>query len=160
MRDVTEEWLKNYLDIPFQLVMASVNPRDYFNEKFDNNNIWFDNMARAKAQKINQLQIDVYFEDDRGDLRVKDDVKNLVEFKYVNAASTAETEELGAFDVIVCRNVFSAFSQAQKERLSENIYNILAPGGALLIGARETLYNVTKAFRLQTYEKVVVYRKL
>ncbi|HOY68119.1 MAG TPA: HEAT repeat domain-containing protein [Candidatus Ozemobacteraceae bacterium] len=115
---------------------------------------------REIMRHVDQKYIDVYFEDDRGDLRVKDDVKNLVEFKYVNAASTAETEDMGPYDVIVCRNVFSAFSQEQKERLSENIYNILAPGGALLIGARETLYNVTKAFRLQTYEKVVVYRKL
>jgi len=115
---------------------------------------------REIMRHVDQKYIDVYFEDDRGDLRVKDDVKNLVEFKYVNAASTAEMEDLGLYDVIVCRNVFSAFSQEQKERLSENIYNILAPGGILLIGARESLYNVTKAFRLQTYEKVVIYRKM
>lgn len=115
---------------------------------------------REIMRHSDQKYIDVYFEDDRGDLRVKDDVKNLVEFKYTNAASTAEMEELGQYDVIVCRNVFSAFSQEQKEHLAENIYNILAPGGALLIGSSETLYNVTKAFRLQTYEKVVVYRKM
>jgi len=34
------------------------------------------------------------------------------------------------------------------------------PGGVLLIGGKETLYNVTKAFRLQTFDKVVAYRKL
>ena len=115
---------------------------------------------REIMRHVDRKYIDVYFEDDRGDLRVKDDVKNLVEFKYTNAASTTEMEDLGQYDVIVCRNVFSAFSQEQKERLAENIYNILAPGGVLLIGSRETLYNVTKAFRLQTYEKVVIYRKM
>lgn len=115
---------------------------------------------REIMRHVDRKYIDVYFEDDRGDLRVKDEVKNLVEFKYANAASTAEMEELGQYDVIVCRNVFSAFSQEQKEHLAENIYNILAPGGVLVIGSRETLYNVTKAFRLQTHEKVVIYRKM
>ncbi len=115
---------------------------------------------REMLRHVDQKYLDLYFEDDRGDLRIKDDVKNLVEFKYVNASSTKEMEALGEFDVVVARNIFSSFSQRQRERLAENIYNILTPGGALFIGSKESLYNVTKAFRLQTYEKVVVYRKL
>ncbi len=115
---------------------------------------------REMLRHVDQKYIDLYFEDDRGDLRIKDEVKNLVEFKYVNASATKEMEALGEFDVVVARNLFSSFAQRQRERLAENIYNILTPGGALFIGSKESLYNVTKAFRLQTYEKVVVYRKL
>jgi len=115
---------------------------------------------REMLRHVDQKYIDLYIEDDRGDLRIKDEVKNMVEFKYVNASSPKEMESLGEFDVVICRQVFSAFSQRQRERLAESIYNILTPGGALFIGAKESLYNVTKAFRLQTYEKVVVYRKL
>jgi chemotaxis protein methyltransferase CheR len=115
---------------------------------------------REMLRAVDQKYLDLYFEDDRGDLRVKDEVKNLVEFKYINLASTKEVEDLGQYDVVVCRNVFHAFSQRERERLAENIYNVLVPGGALLIAGKESLYNVTKAFRLQTYDKVVVYRKL
>ncbi len=115
---------------------------------------------REIMRHVDQKYIDLFFEDDRGDLRIKDDVKNMVEFKYLNASLTKEMENLGQFDVVLCRNVFVAFSQREKERLAENVYNILTPGGALFIGSRESLYNVTKAFRLQTYEKVVAYRKL
>ena len=68
-------------------------------------------------------------------------------------------ESAGTFDIILCRNVFSVFSQKERERLAENLYNIMTPGGALLISTKESLYNVSKAFKLQTYEKVVVYRK-
>ena len=115
---------------------------------------------REMFRHVDQKYIDLYFEDDRGDLRVKDEVKNMVDFKYCNAVNSEKMEELGEFDVVICRNIFSDFSQKGKERLAENIYNILVPGGVLLIAGKETLYNVTKAFRLQTYENVVAYRKL
>lgn len=109
---------------------------------------------------VDQKYIDLYLEDDRGDLRVQDKVKNLVEFKYANAINSSAMEELGEFDIVICRNVFSSFSQKGKERLAENIYNVLKPGGVLFIAADESLYNVTKAFRLQTHERVVAYKKL
>lgn len=115
---------------------------------------------REMFRQVDQKYIDLYFEDDRGDLRVKDEVKNLVEFKFTNTVNPEAMEQLGEFDVVICRNLFSDFSQKAKERMAENIYNILVPGGVLLIAGKETLYNVTKAFRLQTYEKVVAYRKL
>lgn len=115
---------------------------------------------REMLRAVDQKYLDLYFEDDRGDLRVRDEVKNMVEFKYLNLSSTNEMEELGLYDVVICRSVFQDFSQRQKSRLAENIYNVLAPGGALFIASRESLYNVTKAFRLQTHDKVVVYRKL
>lgn len=115
---------------------------------------------REMFRQVDQKYIDLYFEDDRGDLRVKDQVKNLVDFKYTNTINSDAMDQLGEFDVVICRNVFSDFSQKGKERMAENIYNILVPGGVLLIAGKETLYNVTKAFRLQTFEKVVAYRKL
>lgn len=115
---------------------------------------------REMFRHVDQKFIDLYFEDDRGDLRVKDEVKNLVDFKFANTVNAEAIEQLGEFDVVICRNLFSDFSQKGKEKMAENIYNILAPGGVLMIAGKESLYNVTKAFRLQTHENVVVYRKL
>lgn len=115
---------------------------------------------REMFRDVDQKFIDLYFEDDRGDLRVKDEVKNLVDFKFANMVNADAIEQLGEFDVVICRNLFSDFSQKGKEKMAENIYNILAPGGVLMIAGKESLYNVTKAFRLQTHENVVVYRKL
>ncbi len=109
---------------------------------------------------VDQKYTDIYFEDDRGDLRVKDEVKNLVEYRFTNTLDSEAMEQLGEYDVVICRNLFSDFSQTAKERMAENIYNILVPGGVLLIAGKETLYNVTKAFRLQSFDNVVAYRKL
>ncbi len=109
---------------------------------------------------VDQKYTDRYFEDDRGDLRINDEVKNKVEFKFTNTLDSEAMEQLGEYDVVICRNLFSDFSQKAKERMAENIYNILVPGGVLLIAGKETLYNVTKAFRLQSFDKVVAYKKL
>lgn len=109
---------------------------------------------------VDQKYTDLYFEDDRGDLRVKDEVKNMVEFKFANTLDSEEMERLGFYDVVICRNLFSDFSQKAKEHMAENIYNVLVPGGVLLIAGKETLYNVTKAFRLQSFDNVVAYKKL
>ncbi len=109
---------------------------------------------------VDQKYTDIYFEDDRGDLRIKDEVKNKVEFKFANTLDSEAMEQLGEYDVVICRNLFSDFSQKAKERMAENIYNILVPGGVLLIAGKETLYNVTKAFRLQSFDNVVAYKKL
>ena len=109
---------------------------------------------------VDQKYTDIYFEDDRGDLRIKDEVKNMVEFKFTNTLDSEAMEQLGEYDVVICRNLFSDFSQKAKERMAENIYNILVPGGVLLIAGKETLYNVTKAFRLQSFDNVVAYKKL
>ncbi|HNV68954.1 MAG TPA: HEAT repeat domain-containing protein [Candidatus Ozemobacteraceae bacterium] len=115
---------------------------------------------REMFRHVDQKYVDLYFEDDRGDLRIKDDVKNMVEFKFLNLSCGREMEAIGDFDIVVCRNVFSVFTQREKEKLAESLYNSLVPGGALFIAARESLYNVTKAFKLATYDKVVVYRKM
>lgn len=115
---------------------------------------------REMFRNIDQKYIDQYFEDDRGDLRVKDTVKNMVEFKFTNTVNSEAMEQLGNYDVVICRNLFTDFSQKGREKMADNIYNILVPGGAMLISSKESLYNVTKAFKLQSYDKVVAYRKL
>ena len=84
----------------------------------------------------------------------------MVEFKFANTLDSEAMERLGFYDVVICRNLFSDFSQKAKEHMAENIYNVLVPGGVLLIAGKETLYNVTKAFRLQSFDNVVAYKKL
>lgn len=115
---------------------------------------------REMFRNVDQKYIDLYFEDDRGDLRVKDEIKNKVNFIFANAINEDEIDALGRFDLIVCRNLLRDFSQEARMTLAENIYNILAPGGALFISSDESLYDVSKAFRLKTYENVVAYKKL
>ena len=48
------------------------------------------------------------------------------------------------FDVILCRNVLIYFNEDVKNRIFEQFYESLNPGGVLFIGATETIYNFTQ----------------
>jgi len=54
----------------------------------------------------------------------------------------------GGLDVIFCRNVVIYFDKSVQRRLFERFANALAPGGHLVIGHSESLYNVSDRFEL------------
>jgi len=53
----------------------------------------------------------------------------------------------GPFDLILCRNVLSAFDSSTARTVLEQIANTLAPDGFLVMGAHETSAHHTPAFR-------------
>jgi len=62
----------------------------------------------------------------------------------------------GLFDVIFCRNVMIYFDRPTRSRLVQRMYNLLSPGGYLMIGSAETLSGLDSEFRLvqpATYQK-------
>jgi len=61
------------------------------------------------------------------------------------------------FDVIFCRNVMIYFDQQTKDALVRRFYDVMNPGGYLLIGHSETLNKATSPF---TYLMPATYRKI
>ncbi len=57
----------------------------------------------------------------------------------------ADPAELGAFDVILCRNVLSGFEPSQRAKVLERFAAILPDDGLLLLGAGETAEDVSDA---------------
>jgi len=57
----------------------------------------------------------------------------------------------GDYDVICCRNVVIYFTEAAKNRLFEQFYRALAPGGILFVGATERIFH----YREIGYESVL-----
>lgn len=87
-----------------------------------------------------------HFVADGAAVRVRDEVRKLVHFRHVNLMGSVG--ELGRFDLVLCRNVLIYFAAATRKEVLQKIARALRPGGALIIGASESLADSPELFRL------------
>lgn len=95
-----------------------------------------------------------YFTQSNGGWQVADKVRNLVKFARLNLMHDFPMR--GPFDVIFCRNVMIYFDKPTQEKLVNRFYELLAPGGHLLVGHAESLIGAKHNFR---YVQPAVYLK-
>jgi len=72
-----------------------------------------------------------------GTLTISQPVKDIVVFKHHDLFTPPQSAD---FDIISCRNVIIYFSRELQQRLFQNFYNALVPGGYLILGKVETLF--------------------
>jgi chemotaxis protein methyltransferase CheR len=89
-----------------------------------------------------------------GTLLVDPALKKRVEFRHLNL--NEPLPDVGAFDVILLRNVMIYFDAETKARIIERLTERLLPGGHLLIGHCDTLNGVPHTL---TMLKTSIYRK-
>lgn len=68
---------------------------------------------------------------------IQDNIKKIVRFAQLNLMN--EWPMKGPFEVIFCRNVMIYFDSATQGRLVRRFYDLLVPGGHLLVGHSESL---------------------
>lgn len=101
-----------------------------------------------------------YFtQDEKGDYRINDRVKELVSFSSVNLLDPYKSSLINNMDVIFCRNVIIYFDREAKKKVMESFYHKLREGGYLLLGHSESLINISNAFALRTLKNDMVYQK-
>jgi chemotaxis protein methyltransferase CheR len=76
---------------------------------------------------------------------IKDEVKSLVDFSYLNLQSSDQLPE-SSFDIVFCRNVMIYFTTATTKKVVDMFHNSLNPGGFLFLGHSETLANISSKF--------------
>ncbi len=86
------------------------------------------------------------------------ELKKRVQFKKFNLQNSFTP--LGRFDLILCRYVAIYFSDAFKRELFEKLAGVLNPGGALLLGATESLRGFSDAFDIGYYKNAIINTKL
>jgi chemotaxis protein methyltransferase CheR len=95
--------------------------------------------------------------DERGPrFTVTGDIKKMIQFKRFNLM-TPRFPFKRKFDFIFCRNVMIYFDKPTQEGLVNKYYDVLAPGGYLLIGHSESLTGVTHPFK---YIQPTIYQKI
>lgn len=77
-----------------------------------------------------------YFELSEGKFYVKEDVKSLASFSYLDLTSQKYPENI---DVLTCRNVFIYFNRRLQKQILDKFCDCLNPGGYLIMGKSESL---------------------
>lgn len=124
-------------------------------------------LARAMSGLYNTVEIgrgmsdarrDKYFKEEGNSWRIVDEIRNMVHFKRLNLVQpfTLFTN----FDVILCRNVLIYFDDKTKKSIVERFYEKLNPGGFLILGSAESLYNLSSDYESSMVGGTIVYRKV
>jgi chemotaxis protein methyltransferase CheR len=125
-----------------------------------------DVLKRARSAMYDQRRLDTmdprlrkkYFLSENarrgGDFVVADSVRNLVTFAHLNLMG--QWPMRGPFDVIFCRNVMIYFDKPTRATLVQRFWDLLGPGGTLLIGHSESLTGIEHRFR---YVQPTIYSK-
>lgn len=89
------------------------------------------------------------------DWKIRDELRSWASFRRLNLME--DFTALGKFDIIFCRNVAIYFSEADRISLYRRLAERLDPGGALIIGALESLSGPCTQFVSQRYLRAVYY---
>ncbi len=105
-------------------------------------------------QQVNTISAEFlrkYFEQTHRDgsiaYEVKDILRAYLVFRRLNL-STPPFPMKGPLDVVFCRNVMIYFDRPTRERLIEEIYRLLKPGGYLMVGHSESLTGLSSPFKV------------
>ncbi|MHB2021876.1 MAG: CheR family methyltransferase [Mycobacteriales bacterium] len=90
--------------------------------------------------------------------RVGEPLRELVEFRRHNLVE-APPFSPGQLDLIVCRNVTIYFSRAVTTELMGRLHRALRPGGYLLLGHAETLWQICDQFVAERHGEAFLYRR-
>jgi len=94
-----------------------------------------------------------------GSWQVRDEVRELVEFRHHNLVTEPPPFEPGQLDLVFCRNVTIYFDRDTTKALMRRLHGCLRDGGYLFLGHAETLWQVTDAFSLVSLGDAFVYRR-
>jgi len=97
---------------------------------------------------------------DEEGMRIAPHLVRAITWQRVNLIDERELQELGKFDVIICRNVLIYFRDPTIEKVIDRFWQQLEPHGHLLVGASESLLRFKVAFTCQEQGGAFFYRKL
>ena len=106
-----------------------------------------------------KLYLNKYFAQSNGVYRLRQEVKELVRFEYINLIDREKMRHMMHFDFIFCANVLIYFDEKAKIQVVGDLFNSLNRGGYLFIGFSEMLHRISTAFKLVSIPKTTAYKK-
>ena len=108
--------------------------------------------SKKKVKPINKKLLNKYFikqnNNGRGEeYKVKQMLKKMILFRRMNLSETPFPLNK-QMDMIFCRNVMIYFDQYHRERLLNELYRLLKPGGYLITGHSESITGINQNFQV------------
>lgn len=122
-------------------------------------------LARARSGRYSQLEVNRglpaplmvrYFTKDGTEWVLKDDIRQMVEFRELNLAE--RWIGLPQFDVVFMRNVLIYFDVQMKKDILAKIRQVMRPDGWFFLGNAETTMALDENFERSQVDKAVSYR--
>ncbi|WP_052723701.1 CheR family methyltransferase [Paenibacillus wulumuqiensis] len=104
-------------------------------------------------------QIERFFDAEHNGYRVKPAVRDMTQFRRANLLDPSQLEPIGPVDIIFCRNVLIYFDDQTIDRIIQNFYDMLQPGGYLFLGHAESIRGMGKGFETIKSNQAFYYRK-
>jgi len=122
-------------------------------------------LERARKGRYRQLEVNrglpvqylvKYFQRDHLEWELKPEIRQMVEFRQFNLMDPMRL--LGAFDVVLCRNVLIYFDTELKKKILAGIRSVLLPDGYLILGGAETVYHLDDHYERKPMGQVCFYQ--
>ena len=102
--------------------------------------------SQFEVQRGLPIQMLVKYFKQTGELwQINADLRAMVQHRQLNLLD--DFSQLGAFDVIFCRNVLIYFDQDTKINIFNRLAKVTEPDGFLVLGAAETVVGLTDVFK-------------
>jgi len=117
------------------------------------------NKTSLAFRRIPAQWLGKYFDETEQAYQIKDEVKKMVSFHYVNLLEEIEYGRNEEVDVIFCRNVLIYFDEETIEKVVKSFYRALKKGGYLFLGHAETISTLKIGFETLNANGTFYYRK-
>jgi chemotaxis protein methyltransferase CheR len=123
-------------------------------------------LERARLGRYAQIEVNrglpaaylaKYFKRHGLEWEVSDAVRKMVRFQQVDLRHIPRM--LGAFDLVLCRNVLIYFDLETKREILNTMRELMNPQGVLLLGGAETLLNIDAGFHRRLAGAAVYYER-
>lgn len=100
-----------------------------------------------------------YFDPVGNEYKVREELRELVEFKPLNLINSENMSQIKNMDVIFCRNVLIYFDDISRRQVALDFFESLQPGGYIFLGHSESMSRITSIFQLKKLKHAITYQK-
>lgn len=111
-------------------------------------------------RKMPEGAYEKFFVDEGEDYRVKDSIREMVDFRALNLLDKNLAAKIEKVDIILCRNVLIYFDNKAIQTIAASLHDVLKPGGLLLLGHSESLLHYKHPFATIYSEHIFYYKKV